>query len=611
MTGLGPKAAEPYAVPAFARCNGAADMSRDILERLKNANLTALQCRGEDWPRSLLSNRNVPAGWIALRQRADGKRVVIPAGENPDPERDDVLLFVRDAELAIPVAVSECRAAGGNIVKASCTIQMRWRRDADELAAARKTFMDFNALTNDRFVQRVTEAGAAAALKQFIRQNQADELVEGDQREALAESLREHLKRFLFGAGLSIERVSGLEFSSDTLKEQQALRRETAERVERIKARQMVEEAALAATQRKLDDLAGVMDKLGAAAKDENMQWHDLLPSLSPAERGRLLENLWRITPDRHTARAIVVVAGQECLWLDPAKPETAVRRITIDDDLGGLRSVGFSPQRNALLIGAASGVWMLDADDGSVTGKFEVPSAEQTRTGFNAAVITGDTLVATHSQRGCWAWPLAQPSAGRALLRPEAGVPKTIRSVVTTSDGRVLFAADDTIRVFDSELNATDRLDTGGKTVTCIHVLGDSLYVGTKDGLVLHDRLDDSRELFEVVHRAHDAVESIHARRWNDLVELVIPADSQGVLGIYGDEGVTTRLLECSTPIRRAWACDDVVVGLSDHRDSLIVMNANMPQRTGREVHVARMTGRSIQDACIVVSSDQGAAQA
>ena len=118
---------------------------------------------------------------------------------------------------------------------------------------------------------------------------------------------------------------------------------------------------------------------------------------------------------------------------------------------------------------------------------------------------------------------------------------------------------------------------------------------------------LERSRELFEVVHRAQDAIESIHARRWNDLVELVIPADAQGVLGIYGDQGVATPLLECSTPIRRAWACDDVVVGLSDHRDSLIVMNANMPQRTGREVHVARMTGRSVQDACIVVDSTNG----
>ena len=585
-------------------------MSRDILESLKNPNLVALQCRGEDWPRALLSNRNLPRGWFALRQRADGKRGLIASGQDPDPERDDVLLFVRDAELAIPVEVSDCRAAGGNRVNVACTIQLRWRRDADELAAARKTFMDFNALTEERFVQRVTEAGVPAALKRFVREHKADALVEGDQREAFAEFLREQLKRFLFDAGLSIERVARFECSSDTLKEQQALRRETAKRVESIKARQMVEEAALAATQRRLGDLAGVMEKLAAAAQNENMQWHDLLPSLSPAERGKLLENLWRITPNRHTARSIIVVAGQECLWLDPGDPEKITRRIKLDDALGGLRSVEFSPQRNALLVGAATGVWLLDADDGSVTGKFEVPGADRPRTGFNAAIVTGDNLIATHSQLGCWTWPLAQPSVGRALLQPESGVPKTIRSVVATSDGRVLFAADDTIHVLDRELNPSAKLDTGGKTVTCIYVLDDSLYVGTLDGFVLHDRLDDSHELFEVVHRAHDAIESIHARRWNDLVELVIPADAQGVLGIYGDEGVATPLLECRAPIRRAWACDDVVVGLSDHRDSLIVMNADMPQRTGREVHVARMTGRSIQDACIVVNSDEGIPQ-
>jgi hypothetical protein len=103
------------------------------------------------------------------------------------------------------------------------------------------------------------------------------------------------------------------------------------------------------------------------------------------------------------------------------------------------------------------------------------------------------------------------------------------------------------------------------------------------------------------LVHQAAGPIESVQARRWTDLTELVIPAGPRGVSGVYDVEGVVTRLLESATPIRRAWACDDLVVGLSQLRDRLVVMNANLPDRTGREVRLARTTGQPIQDVCLV----------
>jgi len=52
---------------------------------------------------------------------------------------------------------------------------------------------------------------------------------------------------------------------------------------------------------------------------------------------------------------------------------------------------------------------------------------------------------------------------------------------------------------------------------------------------------------------------------------------------------------------VRRASACDDVVVALNDARDRLIVLNANWPGRAVREVPVGRWSGRSVQDAALV----------
>ncbi len=583
-------------------------MSRDILKQLADNSILALQCAAEEWPRSLLSTRAVPHGWLALRRRADGRRDVIGTGEVPELEPGSTLLLVRERDVMVPVAVEDSAAAKGNRVSARAVLRLQWRRDADDLASMQRTLMEEHTLSAERLAARIADAGAATALRQLIRQRPAAELIGVDHRDELADAMRASMKRFFFDAGLELERVAQLEFQSETYARQQALQREAAERVERIEARELVEKAALAATHRRLDDLGGLLEKLRtAAAGDQNMQWHELLPALTPAERGRLLENLWRITPDQRRAEAIVIVAGQECLWVDPSSPDSIRRRVRLDESLGGLRSATFAPSRRAVLVGAARGVWMLNAADGSVAGKFEVPgeAAAAVRTGFNAACIAGERLVATHSQLGCWAWPLDNIAAVTALLQPQEGVPKTVRCATATADGGVLFAADDQIHMHDANLERTRTL-TAGRAITGAALLDDTLFVGVENGAVMSADLTEEQGVLHVVHRASGPIESIQARRWNDLVELVIPAGHQGVCGVYGGEGVVTRLLDGGVSVRRAWATDDVIAGLTDRRDALIVMNANEADRRGREVHIGRMTGHSIQDACIVVGASR-----
>ena len=583
-------------------------MSRDIKERLAEPTVIALRCAGDQWPHSLLSAAVIPDAWMGLVETRDGRRRFVPAGEDPRAERGDQLVLVRNRPITVPLDVTDCRAACGNTVSATCELLVRWNADEHDLAALRKALLTQHELTLDGLANVVADAGGQTALQQLIRRHPAAKLVHEDQRDALLDAACEKLKRFLFETGMVLDRVAKLELSSESLARHEARERQAAERVERIETRKMVEQAALAATQRRLDDLGGLLEKLKTAAEaDVQVQWRDLLPALSPAERGRLLENLWRITPDRKTAEAIVVVAGKECVWLDPANPEHVTRRVTLGDELGGLRSVTACPDRQLLAVGASRGVWTVNAANGDVTGKYEVPNAGEPQTGFNAAALAGERLFATHSQLGCWCWPLDRAAEAHALLEPVDGVPKTVRAVTTTEDGRLLFAADDCVHIFDAEGQSLGGLDTGGKVIHCLAVLENAVYAGTANGMLLEGTLDETRELWLVVHRAPAAIETVQARRWSDLVELVIPAGVQGVCGVYGEEGVVTRLLESRTPIRRAWACDDLILALNELRDRLIVMNANLPDRTGRDVPIARLLGHSIQDAAIVATTEEG----
>jgi len=593
-------------------------MSRSLAERLQNQTLVALTISGREFPRGLLSETLIPDAWMGLVERRDGGRRFVPAGEDPRPGRDDRLLLVRNRAITVPLAVDDAPAADGHLVAAKCELLVRWQAREDDLAALGRTLLSSGRLELAELARAVCDAGALSILRRFVRERPAGELVRQDCCADLLAALRGGMQGFLFTTGLTLERVAGAGFTSASLARQEALQRESAVHVARLKSRELVEQAALAATKRRLTDLTEVLEKLrAAAALDQHLRWHDLLPALSPGERGRLLENLWRITPDRRVAQAIVVVTSRECVWLDPTDAERILQRSTPGDVLGPLRSVRFDPDRNLLLVGAARGVWTADAAGGSVKGRYAVPVAESPRTGFNAAVIAGDSLFATHSQLGAWCWPLADPERGQARFQPQAGVPRTIRGATATDDGRLFFATDNVVHLLRRADAHEELLPPAPAEILCLAAEADWVYAGTAGGELIGLNLDEPvgspqatrRGEWTVLHRAAAPFESICPRRWDDLLELVIPC-GRGISGVFaqvatGDslwrEAMVAQLVEAPAPVRRAWATDDLLVGLSELRDRLVVMRPDAPDRRGQVLPVAQMLGHTLQDACIV----------
>ena len=578
-------------------------MSRDIRKQLADPQLVAVCLDGEAWPHGLLSASRLPTGWLGLHVRPDGTRRLVAPGEEPDCGRGDKLVLVRDGPVQVNIGVQDVTCADQYAANGACELVLRWPARADDLAALRATLLG-TPLTRDRLEQVVAAGGALTGLHRFIREHPARALLEEDLRGELHDALRAALQKFLFDTGAELTGLAAVAFSSESYQNQARRRQQAQVRIEQIRTREMVEAAAIAATRRQLDDLRGLLDKLrDVAGPEDTDRWHALLPALSPAQRGRLLENLWRITPDRHIARAIVVAAGEECLWLDPAEPEHVARRTTLPHDLGGLRSVTFLRSRNWLLAGAARGVWALDGDTGKIVARFSVPDTPAPRTGFNAATSVGGRLVATSSQLGCWSWALDDPTDARAILEPIDGIPRRIRAAVATDDGRALLAADDCVHVWDPRTDTLGVLRSADATIASMNVLDDWLFVGTTSGRLYRLSLAQPGDWW-LIHQTTDAIETVQARRWNDLVEVVVPAGPRGVCGVFCEENVVTTLLESPTPIRRAWACDDVVLGLNHLRDRLVVMNANVPRRAGRVARIARLTGHTIQDACLVVAT-------
>jgi hypothetical protein len=580
-------------------------MAASIIDRLSEPTLVAACVDADALPHSFMGPPTlVPDNWMALVERADGRRRFVPAGEEPRPERDEIVLFVRTGPITVPL-FSEGAAADKHDISVRGELLVRWEARDDELASLRRTLLDSGELTVSQLADRIAAGGAENAVQCFVRENAAARLVHEDLREELLGVLQEALKRFLFTTGMTLEGVHALRFESFSLNRKEMLERETAARLAGIESRALVEQAALAATERRLGHLNELLEKMKAVAgAAEGLQWRDLLPSLSPAERGRLLENLWRISPDRQVAAALVAVADHECLWFDPDRIEQPLRTLHLDDSLGGLRSVTYSPERDLLLVGAARGVWTVAAADGTVAARYAVPADEQPRTGFNTAVIAGDWLFASHSQLGLWAWPLESPDAGEPRYRPISGTPKTVRAALTAGE-RLLFAADNVVHMLALAGDDHELSPPAPGSIQCLAVDGRTLYAGTTGGDVASINIDRP-DGWTLLHRAAFGLESIILRRWTDLLELVIPAGAAGVHGIYPQQGIVARLMETGVPVRRVWASDDVLVAMSDNRDRLLVMTEDSAERIGRTIPIGRMVGHSVQDAAIVTASEK-----
>lgn len=584
-------------------------MPAPLTTRLNDPALVALAADGECWPRPLLGFAPIPDAWMALVQMRDGRRRFVPAGEDPRTERGDRLLLVRNRLITVPLELTRGAADGGHEISAAAELLVRWPPREPDLAALSERLPHDGDLALDEIARLCADGGGRAALRDFVATHTAEMLLAADWRDEFLTVARTHLRRTLFEYGLTIERVAKLEFTSATLAHARAAERESARRRARLAAQAELEQAAAEATQRRLGDLRAMLDRLHDAAGGRARGWRELLPALAPAERGRLLENLWRVTPNRNVARGIVLAGESGCWWLDPHAPDAALRRIEIDDSLGGLRSVRCATEHGLLLVGAARGVWTVSLDALRIAERYEAIAATPPRTGFNSAAIAGGRLFATHSQLGAWSWALADPRDARPLLQPVRGVPAAVRSVVAQAE-RVYLTADDCVHEFAADGSPLRVFDSGGSPIMSVAVLDELLFIGTSDGRLLSARLDrpggDAGDEPELLHHGPAPLESIVARRWSDLLEVIIPAGPAGVLAVYPEERIVTPLLQAPQPLRRAWASDDCVVGLSDRRDRLYLMTADSPLRAGREIALPRLCGGAVQDAWVVTARDE-----
>ena len=129
--------------------------------------------------------------------------------------------------------------------------------------------------------------------------------------------------------------------------------------------------------------------------------------------------------------RAILVVAGGELLWFDPADVQRPVRRLKLPADAGALRSVRLTQNGETprILVGARYGVHVVEEDSETVQ-TYVLKDRSEIRGGVNAATVLNRYLYATHSEVGLMAWLMEKPEAQSLCLTEFTDGSRAVRDV-------------------------------------------------------------------------------------------------------------------------------------------------------------------------------------
>ncbi len=554
---------------------------------------------------------DLPGGWTALATRRTGDLLVQAPGTALVDNGLSEVLFVR----AMPVDV-HCDVDGlasSDRFECSATVHLRVTPIAEksELASLREAVLGSGRTLLATGLGRYLEPHVRTALESFAGGVAAAELVERFDRAAIERLLRTELQAPTFAAGLELPDVISIEFSSPAYSEARMAELEESRRRQRAESERQLAESRAASQRAHVEHLSGLLARLDElVVKSPSMKIGDLVRTFADAERGQLYQALFAASTPAVVTEWIVVAAGNELLYFDPRSTESPARRISLDSPAGGLRSVQLATLPDGLrvlLVGAGTGVHVVPVDAGTLLATCTVPQAGSVRGGFNSVALFGERILATHSELGLWVWNQHIVAAPVRLLESQTRAAKSVRDV-QVYDGRIYLSVDDRVLVLSTDAAAGNEplvLTGSSSAITALHATSAGVFAGTSEGQVLGWDMDPNGTIQPAPRILRGAtrrpVESL-ARLEHGGVARIFYADSSPSVEarVIGD-AFTCEYLASGQILRRASVAADCVVATVDGRDRLVCWKLNQPDRPSAVIPISRLTGRSIQDVCLI----------
>jgi len=556
----------------------------------------------------LMSRRlNLPAQWAALVGREDGDRAVVRSGGVVDGTDADTVLFIRTTP--VDVVIEEEGLLSQD--KYSCRITARLKLsvipERGELLSFEKQVLGSHRVTQIAGLTRYLEPFVRATLSRFTAEFDAESLVTGQAHEPLLRRLTDEVAGACFTAGLMLDGAPVCTFHSDSFRQVQESREEASRQKAQHEAAYQVKQALRKAQDEHLEHLSTLLARvkeLSSNSPDSGLP--DLLKTFSEKQRGELYEALFATDPASTQTQWIVVACGEELLFYNPQQPAQPARRLPVTGSAGPIRSIQALAAGDNILslwLGAATGVYRLPIQGAEADVTLYVDHAPAVRGGFNAVAVVGDRVFASHSEIGLCEWSIDEPHGARPRFESMTKNAKVVRDVEHL-DGRIHVAVDDRVLVFaadDPEDKAIRVLRGGSAALSAICPTTEGVFAGNADGDVLFWPAGDDAKPQRLHTGFGRAVESLWLLDTHGVRRIIYTDTSLAIHARVWGDSFACRYEAGGQTLRRVEVAPDLLAATNDLRDRLILWSPGEPASPKTVLQVSRLTGHSIQDACLV----------
>ena len=568
---------------------------------------------------------DLPAQWSAMVRRPTGAFAVVPVSGTVESADVEDVLFVRVTPVEVEIDEVDLITRDRFQCRARVRLRVCVIPERSELQSFLKAIVGSHRVAQARTLVRYLRPAVRAALAKLAAEHDATDLADGRMAEEVSGALTEALQAPLFAAGLTLDSQPLALIESQTLRQVQLSEQDAALRQAEHDAAREVQKALERAQADHLDHLASLLGRLNElATASPEVELPELLRTFSERQRGQLYEALFSAEPEAVRTRWIVVAAGPELLFFDPADLESPRRRLTITGDAGRVRSIQTATDgdgHRVLLLGAATGVYRLPIDRTEPDLTLRVEGTRSVQGGFNAAVLVGDRVLGSHSELGIHEWNVNEPGSSTPRFVSMTQNAKTVRSV-DFFDGCLYCSIDNRAIRWPADAGCTgDSLAPVGNrchtepvsqphsytgsmtTLTGLCPTPEGLFAGNVDGDILHWPKDGNTKPERVHTGTHRAAESIWLLVSHGVKRLVYSDTSLHVHARVLGDNYTCRYEAGGQTLRRVEVAPDMLVATNDLRDRLICWKPGEPGSPSGTIGVSRLCGHSVQDVCLVAA--------
>lgn len=574
----------------------------DINEFARSPQLVARVASVQEIFSLLNRSLTLPPGCAVLAWEQSGPPKYYPNGRVIEPDGLARLLFVRTPIFRLDYRFTGLTSRDGYDVAASIEAPVQVVAERSELAAFCQHVVGSSGEVTVENLKRYCEESLRAAAATFAKAGNISDLLSPEAWKPFDAVAAEHFKPVGFSSGLALAGDVRITIESSDYARAAEAQRTQKLREQRIEAQRRLSEMASESRQAHLSDLAVTLDKLREMAeRSEGTSLVDLVRSMDPSQRGGLYQAMLTQQHTTQKTEAILLVVGEELIWMHPAASQIPARRLSLSSEIGPLRSVRLArwEGRPVILVGARSGVHLLQTEqDPRQTYAFTVE--RELRGGVNAACIVGEHLYATHSEVGLIRWPLRRPEHFELLLTDVLDGAKSVRDAQADDAGRIWLAADRRVIGMTPGTDQPPIILQAPATITALIVADGCVFAGLEAGQILQWPTAHPELMERVRPPCGGPVESIEHLDGGGIPRLLV-ADRRPYLDllVLGDSSSTHYM--AGQALRWGLAAADLMAAVSDRRDQLILWRTESPADPVATVHIGQLTGRSIQDAALL----------